>query len=120
MSDRAVPSGMSGRAGSGRAISGWSSTGHAIQRVLSAGVRRIRSNAYSALRLSLEIRSYRLHFLQAQVLSDTVHDGDVAQVALERGELLQHVLSMLAGQSREVGGSVSIRTVARRAGWNTF
>src|ERR1700676_3148710 len=67
------------------------------------------------LRSAFHVRGNRLHLLQSQILGHAVHDGDVTHVALERGELLQQVLGMLTGESREVLHSVCIGPVTSAA-----
>lgn len=45
-----------------------------------------------------------------------MHDRDIAHVALERSQLLQHILRMLPGEARKVGEPVGIRTMTACAG----
>src|ERR1700720_238402 len=72
------------------------------------------------LRGGFHVRGYRLHLLQSQVLRHAVHDGDVAHVALERGELFQQVLGMLTGEPRKVRHSVPIGSVTGAARGDAF
>src|SRR3984893_9825345 len=78
------------------------------------------ARAQRASRGGFHVRSYRLHLMQSQVLRHAVHNGDVAHIALERGELLQQVLGMLTGESREVRHSVRIGPVTGAARGDAF
>lgn len=55
------------------------------------------------LRLGLKVGRHRTHLRNTQVLSDAVHDSDVAHVGLERRQLLQYVLRMLSCQTWKIG-----------------
>src|ERR1700758_387634 len=70
--------------------------------------------------LSLEEGGDGVHVAEIQVLRHAVHDGHVAHVALEGGELLQDILRVLTREPREVLSSVCVGPVAAAAGGDTL
>jgi hypothetical protein len=53
-------------------------------------------------------------------LRSAVHDRDIAHVALERRQLHQNVLGVLAGQSRKGVAAERVSSMAGGAGWDAI